>query len=84
MIMRVACAYTGRSRWNLAAAARDGSLPVAGRNGRSLVFEREALDRWLVGPSEATPALGETRPRSTSGATVDALARLRALTAGAR
>jgi hypothetical protein len=83
MIMRVACAYTGRSRWALARAARDGALPFVGKNGRSLVFERDALDRWLVGTSDTAVAAAPARARSTS-ATTDALTRLRTLTGGAR
>jgi len=87
MIMRVACAYTGRTRWTLTRAARLGELPVAGKNGRSLVFDREALDRWMIGGGEtsAAPPPPEPRVRSAgSQSTAEALARLRTLAGGTR
>ena len=85
MLMRVACAYTGRSRWALARAAREGTLTPAGRNGRSLVFDRQELDRWMVGTT-ATPIAPERTPRPMlrTSASSDALARLRALASGGR
>lgn len=35
MLMAVATKYTGRSRWCLARAVREGRLTAAGRNGRT-------------------------------------------------
>lgn len=88
MLMRIACSYTGRSRWALARAVREGTLQAAGRNGRSLCFDRSELDRWMTQPI-ASPMVAPSRSanstsRSSAGTSSDALARLRALTGGAR
>jgi hypothetical protein len=85
LVMYLACAYTGRSRWTLARAARSGILPTAGRNGRSLVFDRDALDAWMVnGGRESVDktldaALTSAPCRQTGSSSADALARLRVL-----
>jgi len=44
-----ASAYVSRSRWTLYRAVSRGELPVAGRHGRTLVFRREDLYRWMLG-----------------------------------
>lgn len=87
MIMRVACAYTGRSRWVLGQAVRSGCLKTAGRNGRSLVFDRSALDAWLVGepstpvakPDPSATAPRRAHPVEPSG---EAMTRLRLVSRG--
>jgi hypothetical protein len=97
LVMYLACVYTGRSRWALARAARSGVLPVAGRNGRAMVFDREALDAFMVGsstesafgneaPAKSTAkrtAVGAKRFASANGSEA-ALVRLRAIAGGKR
>jgi hypothetical protein len=83
MLMRIAIAYTGRSRHTLQRAVRDGVLQAAGRNGRTLVFDRSELDRWMVGsdltaPEQPPRAISRTQAPAASSAALD---RLRALTA---
>lgn len=81
MVMRLAALYTGRSKWTLRRAVNDGALQVAGRCGRSMVFDRAALDAYLVGTVPASRA-AEQHPRRNKG-TRDALARLRSIARGA-
>jgi hypothetical protein len=89
LVMYLACIYTGRTRWTLARAVRSGALPVAGRNGRSAVFDRRALDTWMVGGCSTVPAVadgGATKPTGTSaqrpGRASAALERIRAIARG--
>jgi len=85
LIMRLACQYTGRSRWYLARAARDGALAVAGRNGRSLVFDRAALDALLVGERDVGSKPKNVAPVCRASApTSNALDRLAAIRKGTR
>lgn len=74
--MVAACRYTQRSRWTIARAVRSGELRAAGRNRRSMTFERTELDRWMIGASstDATPpsapkrAVEASAPSSNSSA----------------
>jgi hypothetical protein len=91
MLTRRAAEYTGRDPSTLTRAVRAGELMPAGRNGRSLTFDRGELDRWLAGasrtPQSASPApsLRPSSPSSgSSSGSADALARLRAIARGTR
>jgi hypothetical protein len=78
----VAIKYTGRSRWTIRRAIADGSLKVAGRQGRSPVFAREDLDRWLLGQTEGNvPDLSPAprRAASSSVTNADAIAAVRSI-----
>lgn len=57
MLTPRASKYTGCSTWSLLRAARAGSLPIAGRRGKTYVFRKIDLDRWLLGvePDESKP-----------------------------
>ena len=85
MLTRLACDYLGCKRWYLARAARDGRLPIAGRNGRSLVFAREDLDRLLLGDGAPTVQPIAKAPKAHARAKapkVNALDRIAALRRG--
>lgn len=88
LIARLAYAYTGRSRWTVARAVRDGALRIAGRNGRSPVFKRADLDAWLLG-DVATNSKGETstlapiRTRAVAPS-ANAIDRVKAIARGGR
>ena len=88
--MSAACTYTARSRWTLRRAVRAGELRAAGRNRRSMTFERTELDRWMIGePSiDSAPPIALARrsvtgsgsgsgPNATSSSSSNALARIR-------
>jgi len=82
MLMKVACAYTGRSRWALARAVREGRLPIAGRNGRSPVFDRAALDSFMVGEPLATRHPDRRTTTNMTGGSAAALERLQRVARG--
>jgi excisionase family DNA binding protein len=77
--------YAQVSRATITRAAREGRLPVAGRNGRSLVFRRDDLDRWMTSSPAESPApkppvrssSRETAPAQVDPAIVDRLAAIR-------
>lgn len=86
MRLAVACVYTSRSRWTLQRAVARGELVAAGRQGRSLTFRREDLDRWLLGSASNDEQLRvvprPARQQAVATATSDALERLRQVTRG--
>lgn len=65
--------YAQVSRATITRAAREGRLPVAGRNGRSLVFRKDDLDRWMTSSPAESPvpkATVRSAPRETAAAQV--------------
>jgi excisionase family DNA binding protein len=52
---RRAVAFTGMSRHTIGRAAARGELPVAGRRGRTYIFRRDDLERWLLGDMDRKP-----------------------------
>jgi len=76
----VAAKYVQRSKWTLFRAVKEGELAAIGRRGKSLVFARDDLDRWMRGePVNPPPTQPDhTAPRSTSSKEAS-LERLRAL-----
>jgi excisionase family DNA binding protein len=83
MATRLACLYTGVSRWTLYRAVDAGELAPCGGRGRLKVFAREDLDRWMLGTA-TPPARASSQPATKPNASVDVLARLRAIKAGGR
>lgn len=59
LVMKLAEAYTGRSRWTLYRAMHAGELRALCRQGKTYVFDRAELDAWMSG------ANAELRPTPT-------------------
>lgn len=88
LLTSTAVAYTQRSKTTILRALGAGALVAVGRRGRSYVFDRDELDRWMAGTPIERPAHHVEdnhveRPRATS-ATADSLARIREIGRGAR
>ena len=78
---RLACTYCSTSRRTLLRAVRAGALAIAGKRGRTWIFERADLDAWMRSmPAESPAPAPRQREREVRSASVEtALARLRSI-----
>lgn len=84
-LTRTAASFTQRHPSAITRAARNGELPIAGRNGKSLVFRAEDVKNWFLGNgSDKTAAAteGAARPARATAPSADALARIEAARRG--
>lgn len=92
MKTRRAAVYCDCDASTITRAVAAGELRAAGKRGRSLVFERSALDEWMRGTAdlEVTPiATAPSKPQSTIASRhttprETSLARIRLIVGGAR
>ncbi|MDQ3295055.1 MAG: helix-turn-helix domain-containing protein [Myxococcota bacterium] len=88
LVTKFAAAYTGKSRWGIYRAVQAGEIAPVGKRGRELVFAREDLDRYMLGPGAAAAA--DSKPercgtlRGNGSTTASALDRLKLLRGGAK
>ena len=77
---RIAAIYCSCSRWSITRAVKLGELAPAGKRGRSYMFRRSDLDRWMLGEA-AKPVVEMSKPQTRSPRAprppVDAMARIR-------
>lgn len=81
LITAVAARYCQTSKSTLLRAVAAGEVQPAGRRGRSFVFSRTELDRWMTQPLESPPVAASTPARSGEPPS-DLLDRLRRIRTG--